>query len=536
MTHQASPHAHAPRRARKKWLFIGLAAFLVAAAVAWFAFGKSKIRPEEVTVARATIVETVSVTGRVKPASDVDLAFERSGKVNRTLVKVGDRVAARAPLLELDASDLRADLRETEAQVATERANLEELRRGARPEEIAVKEAELAKAEQDFANYYTAALVTVEDAYAKADDAVRAKTDQLFTNDDTDTPTLTFTASDSQAQVDVVELRRRAGKQLVAWSVELRAVRASSTPSAIRTLLADSEIYLALARDFLARALDAVNASVGISASTADTYKTSIGTGRANVATATTNVSGATQNLAAQALVVAKSKSDLALTKAGATVEELAAAEAKLLQVEARRDAASAALAKTVITAPFAGLVTKQEANVGEIVAANETLVSLIAEESLELEAYIPEVDVGKVTAGDFAAVTFDAYGPDEIFSVRVARMEPAETVIEGVATYKTIFHFANSGVTDVRDAKSLVKSGMTANLEIETDRRENVVAVPFRSLRERNGGWAAYAADRSGALTERAVTIGLRGTNGEVEITRGLDEGDRIVATPPRE
>lgn len=535
MQHQTHPQAHVPvhpHRKSKKWIWIIGIVVILAGAGAAFAFGGGEVRPEETTVTRGTVVETISVTGRVRPASSVDLAFERSGKVSRVLAKVGDRVAVKAPLVELEANDLRADLRETEAQVATERANLEGLRRGARPEEIAVKETELSKAGQDLANYYTAALVTVEDAYAKADDATRAKTDQLFTNDDTETPTLTFTVSDSQAQIDVVELRKRAGQTLIAWNAALREVRASTTPASVSALLGISETHLALVRDFLARALDAVNGSVGLATATADSYKTAIGTGRTNVSAATTAVSGAAQNLAAQSLVVAKSRSELALTKAGTSAEELAAQEAKVAQAEARRDAARAEVAKTVITAPFAGLVTKQDADEGEIVAANAELVSLIAENSLEIEAFIPEVDVGKAGVGDTAMVTFDSFGAGDIFTARVARIEPAETVVEGVATYKTILHF-----TDAEEAaQERVKSGMTADVEIETARKEQTLTVPFRSLRGKNGGWAAYYLKADGTVAEKTITIGLRGTDGMVEITEGLKEGERIVATPPRE
>lgn len=535
MQHPTHPQAHVPvhpRKKSRKWIWIIGIVVMLAGAGAAFAFGGSAERPEEVTVTRGTVVETVSVTGRVVPASSADLAFERSGKIERVLVKVGDRVNARVPLVELDVRELRAELREAEAQVATERANLDEIRRGARPEEIAVKAAELAKAEQDLANYYTAALAVTEDAYAKADDAVRVKTDALFTNDDSDTLSLTFNLTDSQAQSDVANLRRRAGLALAAWHTELRVLRAATTPAGTSAILGTAAGYLAIVRDFLARAIDAVNFSIGLSTATADGYRTDVGTGRTNVAAATTAVSSAAQNLAAQAFVVARTRSELTLITAGTSAEKIAAQEAKVLQVEARRDVAAATLSKTVILAPFAGLVTKQDATAGEIVGANVALVSLIAEGSLEIEAYVPEVDVGKVAVGDVARVTFDSYGADEIFMARVARIEPAETVVEGVATYRTVLQFADTEL----DAQERAKSGMTADLEIETARKEEILTVPFRSLRGKNGGWAAYYLKADGTMTEKAVAVGLRGTDGMVEVREGLREGDMIVAAPPRE
>jgi len=74
---------------------VAVASVIAGTALA-FVLKRSETPAETVAVDRGTIVEIVSVTGRVKPASSVELAFERSGKVSRVLARVGDRVAARA--------------------------------------------------------------------------------------------------------------------------------------------------------------------------------------------------------------------------------------------------------------------------------------------------------------------------------------------------------------------------------------------------------------------------------------------------------
>jgi len=189
--------------------------------------------------------------------------------------------------------------------------------------------------------------------------------------------------------------------------------------------------------------------------------------------------------------------------------------------VEASVISAKAELDKTVIIAPISGTVTRQDAKVGQIDSANVVIMSLITTANFEIEANVPEADIAKVAIGNIADVTLDAYGNDVLFEAKVVKIDPAETEIEGVATYKTTFIFTKE---DER-----VKSGMTANIDILTAKKENVIVVPTRAVSSKNNEKFVQV------LTDRGpedvlVAVGLRGSDGNIEIISGVSEGDKIV------
>lgn len=101
---------------------------------------------ETVPIERSNLLQEVSVTGRVKPAASVNLAFEKSGKVKQVNVEIGDTVREGEILAELENDELLAELLETEGNVEAQKAKLDELKQGTRAEELQVKETELAKA------------------------------------------------------------------------------------------------------------------------------------------------------------------------------------------------------------------------------------------------------------------------------------------------------------------------------------------------------------------------------------------------------
>ncbi len=217
---------------------------------------------------------------------------------------------------------------------------------------------------------------------------------------------------------------------------------------------------------------------------------------------------------------------DLALKKAGPTEDALSAQEAKIASVRAQIVNYDAQIAKGVLLAPFSGVITKQDAKLGETVAPNQPLVSLMSDGAFKITANIPEVDVAKITVGDNAQVTLDAYGADTMFPASVASLDPAETIIGGVSTYKVTLRF------NTQDGR--IRSGMTANIDISTDERSDVIYVSARTVITRDG--KKYVRIPNGlAVSEKEVTVGLRGSDGSIEVMSGLSEGETIVTFTPK-
>jgi HlyD family secretion protein len=522
-THKANIDSsiHKPRKRRKKigFFVIGVLAIALGTVLGFIFNPATQIPQETFVVKRGAIAQEVVVTGRVKAAENVELAFERGGKIKNVNVKIGDVVSSGQALAYLDTSELQAQLLQIEASVEAQKAKLEELKVGNRPEEIQIKESELKKAEQDLKNLYGSINDVVNDAYIKADDAVRSKTDAIFLNDDSKNPELSFFVNDTQAQIDATTLRKIVGNELIIWKEEINTTQFSDIADS-ESILTKSETHVSVVRDFLSRSLDAVNSSTNISQTTIDSYKTNLGVARTNINLASSAITNQKQAISTQNVVVERINNELLLARAGSTPQMILSQEAQVKQVEANSALIRAQIAKATLISPIKGIVTKQDAKEGEIVAPNISLVSVISDKNLEIEANIPEVDIGSVIVGNEVRITLDAF-PNEKFIGRVSYIDPAETVKDGVVNFKVTILF------DQSDEK--IRSGFTANLTIETKRKENVLVIPQFAVIENDFGSFVKKFENE-KITEIPVVLGVRDNGGSVEVVSGLSQGDVIV------
>ena len=453
----------------------------------YYSASSGKTAPSTVTVILGDITQEVTATGNIEPVSSLDLAFERGGRIISVNADVGDKVYAGETLVSLDSSELKAQLAQAEANRDASQATLDSM--------------QVSAAEQTLINDYNGVPTALNDAYSKADDAVRNQVDQFLTN-----PYIAsniITATDLQANRIVI------GAELTSWKNTLNGLSASSSIGILDTAITDAQTHLQNIAAFLDKAMNAVTTS----SIPYTTYKTAISTGRTEVSTALSNLNTLSNTISSQKIL------------AGQNPDDVKAQTAVLAQTQASVQLIQAQLDKTNLIAPISGTVTIQNAKVGEVAAAGSPLVSLISNDRLQIEADIPEADIAKISIGDKTTFTLDALGSDSIFAASVISIDPSERIIEGVATYRTKFKLSKDNPQ--------IKPGMTANLTVITNDHKNVLVIPQRTTYSNKDGTFVMVVDDKNSETERKVEAGLRGADGNVEITNGLKEGDKVIALP---
>lgn len=472
---------------------------------------KDTALPNTTTIKLGNVIQEVSVTGRVKSTSAVDLGFEKNGRVAGVYTSVGKHVDAGSLLAEVESSGARGSLMEAEAR-------LSELKRGSRPEELSVKKAELAKYTQDLNNAYSGITDIFNDAFAKSDDALHAKTTGIFSGFKASSYKYTFSVCDSQLSLSGEWLRYTTEIDFDAWRIENTTIPTALSKTELSEALSRTSKHLEGMLSFLGSVSRALSLDCTISNATLDNYRTNINTARTNITIALASINTKQQSIATLALTVAKVTDELSLLEAGTASEVIAAQEARVLSARGE-------LTKYRIISPIAGVITRADVKEGESATVGKTIFTIISDTSFEIEAYVPEADIAKIKIGDKARITLDAYGGDVPFSGRVTAIDPAETIIDNVPTYKTTLRFTES---DPR-----IKSGMTANIDVSTSSRENVLFAPERSIITRDSGKFIRAVTVDGTITDVPVTVGLKGSDGLIELLSGVKEGTTVIMAP---
>ncbi|MDP2708435.1 MAG: efflux RND transporter periplasmic adaptor subunit [bacterium] len=282
--------------------------------------------------------------------------------------------------------------------------------------------------------------------------------------------------------------------------------------SAQQTTISDGLTSLRTARQNLADAINDLNNAILAAKNTL----------------ATAQVNGAQQTAAAQEKVDSSYQSwqlaqtQLTQLKDGPRPQDVSLSQAQLGQAQAALGLVINQINNNKIKAPFDGVITKKNYEAGEQFSLSKPVFSILGENAFEIEVDVSEADIAKVAVGQQAAVTLDAFGEDVKFQGQVSFIEPAETVIQDVIYYKVKINF------DGLDKP--VKSGMTANLDITTARRDDILIIPSRAVIEKNGGDKFARLLVNNQISEAPVTIGLRGDDGLAEIISGLKEGDEVV------
>src|ERR1043166_1770521 len=187
-----------------------------------------------------------------------------------------------------------------------------------------------------------------------------------------------------------------------------------------------------------------------------------------------TEQSSSTAGIAQSQAAIEQSKAQV--QQAQAQVEQNTA---QVQQAEAALSLAQVNLSHTTITSPIDGIVVSRDVNVGQTVAASLSAPTLftIANDLTQMQviANIDQADIGLVEQAKSVKFSVDAF-PGKDFDGKIEQMRLNPVNVQNVVTYNVVIDVANP------DQK--LKPGMTANLTITIDERNNVLKVPNAALR----------------------------------------------------
>lgn len=575
--------------ARRRWKLLTMLVVIGLPVLALANFLISEPEPEYLTaeVEKGELIQTVEAVATVISEKDLELKFPVSGIVSEVFVSDGDTVVAGQELARLRSGSLRASVTAAQAKLTTAYAELRALEEGTRPEDIAIAEAELdnKRAALDLArSRYDTAVASLEKANEKLtalrSEAVTASAGEVATARGAFTKELSVAQTAVSVIEDVFEdltLQNILSQEQPAEYAQLDARRkrvyqnitrgiakysgslndyqeVKSALQEAQTLVTEASGIVQHAYDFVVR-----QEPLGLFDYTKkETLKTSLATQKSNVETAYANISGALRSLedkiagfetkiateeAAQisaegsrdqALIdistfqttVSISEAQLALKRAGTRPADIDAARGRAQSARAELERAQADFDDTILKAPIDGTITKVNLKQGEFTPGqfSETIaaITILGVSPYRIEIFTSEIDIPRVDYGQSGSLILDAY-PDRDFAVTVSEIDPAATTIDGVPKYRVKLDF-------LENVDDLLKIGMTGDLDIITDVREDVLRVPGRAVIKDEEGRDIIRILKKGQVVEdRPVTVGME-TVTDVEILEGVSEGEVVI------
>jgi HlyD family secretion protein len=556
---------------KHKWKLIIATAIIVPIVWGYLAVTKEP-EPEYITakVMRGTLVQTVEAVGTVTSERDLNLQFPISGVVAEVLVNEGDSVEAEMKLASLRAGDLQANVNSAYASLQAAQADLQELKEGTRPEDIAIAEAEVEnkratleasretlrsseqkleilerEADVSLSGYVTtarsvitqelttslSALTVVEDVFEDYDvqDAllksdpgkVRLIENSLVSAEKSVQNVLREEVqfTDYQGALSALEFARSSASEVSDTLSYTFSALVSLKPTGAYTASerATHKASISTERESVQDSLNTLNTAVKNLRDESASYDTQIAIEQKTISTAKSDILKNETSLRTQ-------EAQLALKKAGARQTDIDYAAAKVRQEQADLSRARSDFADSVLYAPVTGTITKVNIKTGELLSTafqQDAAISMLGQSPYRIEMYVSEIDIPKVHLQQESSVELDAFS-DEKIKLVVAEVDPAATDVDGVPKYRVKLDFTG-------DMPNL-KIGMTGDVDIFTGESKDVLMVTARAIIENDqGDEVVRILKRNETIEERTVVTGLEGET-DIEIISGLEEGEEII------
>lgn len=427
----------------------------VTAAAALWGYGEWQAREAEQAAAEQAVDEVddladvIWASGNLRPVQWAGLSPALGGVVIAIHVAEGDWVEAGTLLIELENAMLRAQVDSATAGIAEAEAALARLRAGATAGEVALAESRVAAAQAQV-SLAAGQMLEIEAAITQAEAHVQIARDQYA--EIASRPT---TAELNAAAAEVAIAEAAVAHAQAAYNLVRGDPNIGSRPEALALFQATATLEAAQAK--------ALVVQQGPTAEQLAVVRGQISAAEAALEMARSRAVGAQAAVQAALADQAGAQATLDELRGGATVEEIAIAEARVLSARAALHVSEATLRQVEVRAPFAGQVGSIQVRQGEMATPGMSLLLLGDAHAMHVETTdLRETDVLRLRQGMPAEVTFDAL-PDRIFQGTITKIAPVSSTERGSTNFTITI--------DVTDLDPDLRWGMTAFVNINAPR-----------------------------------------------------------------
>jgi len=463
---------------RRRWLInIGVIAVVIAVVAVYLVTRRGGPQlPEGLTwdtAQRMDLTQVVSATGSVtaQTGAMVKIGSQITGRIKRLYADVGEQVKAGQVIAELAVPDLEASVQSAQSTLTLNQRRLDEQLAG----------------------------VDLQSTTTRTDiDRARAAV--------------------AVAQTNLNQVEQSANLQIGTAEAGVRQAQANEANSAANL----KRVQQLFDQGFIAASeLDTAKAQAGVNAAQLDSAQENLRLVKAKV---DADLPSAREQLKQAQAALAAAEAGVANPKIKA--EQIAQARASVRQSTAALALAKAQYDKAFIRTPISGTVLQLAQQQGETIAAGlsaPTLIIVANLERLQVDAFVDETDIGKVTLGQPAQVTVDAY-PDRTFSGRISKIASGSTMQQNVVTYDVTIALDNPG--------HLLKPDMTATVNITVAHKRDVLTVSVDAVKPTlQGPTVVVMTEKNGQPQFRTVDVRTGISDGDhTEIIEGLRKGDTVV------
>jgi len=496
-------------------------------------------------VLRGNIEQEIVETGIIQ-ADKINLGFNNSGQIKMLGIEIGDIVELDQILAKIDDTQLLIQLEEAKIVLELAEIRLSQLMAGASEEEIrlaqtAIDNAEIAllNAKQALEDIKTQSNNNLNQAYEDAFISLNASYIKIFDvfNTVNTIQRIYFNGPDERSIQVRKERDNIENAKNKSWEYIVLAKNRSHEN--IDIALREKRKYLTIIIDALKIIRDICDEHpfydwVSVSdKKSLDVERVNINNVLVNITnkqqiisslklTSESNINNAQTKINSVKGQLENAENTLAIKKAIPQQTDINLHNAQIRQAEKRVNLIQEQIKDSVLRAPVNGKIAEIFKEKGEIIQRAEPLISLLPITPFQVKVDIYEEDIAKVKIGNSVEINLIAF-PEQSLKGKVISINPTEKLIGGVVYYETIITFINKLPEGVR-------SGMTADIVIQTAFRENVLIISEEAIEQGENNNFIVSVYKDGIITERIIEIGLRDEDGNVEIISGLEEGEQVI------